>query len=188
MKILTHTFVALSFLTASSCMVKNDIQRDDTQVLTLVANQLCSQSKQGYYVLSGSSAVVSPTLTPNAFDASARRSLLTRNAQSTSLPFASVCANLKRVNAAEIDHYLERPKNDRPIGYDRWSAFYDRFADAQGVMRLSLPGYSVQGDLAIVEVSAACGETCGSGFFWILRKAAGHWKLDLQSSIQGWTS
>jgi hypothetical protein len=189
MKVWIRVVVATTtFLTVTSCTTRKDIQDDDVAVVSAVIKQLCHQSTGGFSVLSSSSAVVSPIFAPKALDASTRQSLLNRNASSAPLPEVETCPNLRRVDAQEIDRYLERPKNDRPPGYDRWSAFYGRFLNAQGVVRLSLPGYSEQGEVAVVQVSAACGETCGSGFFWVLHRVSGHWQLDFRNSVQGWVS
>jgi hypothetical protein len=91
---------------------------------------------------------------------------------------------LKRLDARKIDAYLEAPgKGDLE---ERWAAFYKKYPDINGIMTFSLPGYSAQGDVAIVQVSGSCGSLCGNGFFWILRRESGHWRVD--KAVQGWTS
>lgn len=159
---------------------------DDQQVISAVVNRLCDQKGAGYYFLSSSSATVAPYFTPEGVDESARRSLLDRNNNSEPLPVVDVCDGLKRMDQKEIDSYLEtRGKGSLP---ERWMAFYEKFPDAKGVMYLSLPGYSTQGDIAVVQVSGVCGWLCGGGSFWILQRVSGHWQVDKNKTVQGWTS
>ena len=189
MKTWTNAIVSLAiFLTIASCATRKDIHSYDTQVINAVVNQLCKQMGSGYYVLPLSSTVVDPAFTPRNFENGAIwQSLLDRNQRSVALPEVGDCDGLKVANQDEIDLYLKQKKSPQPGCY-RWCAFYRRFIDAQGIMSLSLPGYSNQGDFAVVQVSAACGQVCGSTSFWVLRRISGRWQLDPSKSVQGPTS
>lgn len=175
-----------AFLMAVSCATNRGITVEDEQVLSAVVDQLCRYHSNGYDLLSSLSAVVNPNFTPTNMDVSARQSLLDRNRSAASLPEFNTCEGLRRTDAKEIDNYLENPSWGAMR--ERWAAFYKRYVDAKGVMTLSLPGYSKSGDVAIVQVSGACNDLCGSGFFWVLRKVAGRWQVDPHRVIQGWTS
>jgi hypothetical protein len=157
-----------------------DIDRD---VLSSIVRQMCKQQISGYVVLSSTTSVVSPTFTPNGIDESARYSLLERNMTSFALPPIDSCKSMRLVVGGEISRYLEVSTLNM---HERWAAFYRKFTDASGVMTISLPGYSAEGDLAVVQVAASCGETCGGGSFWVLRKISGRWQVDVV--VPGWQS
>lgn len=155
------------------------ISGDDQQVISAVIGRLCEQNKSsGYYVLSSSSESVDPAFTPKGFDESARTSLLKRNRGSEVLPLFRSCDDLRRVDQLQLDADLRRATRDGVLAGNQWSAFYAKFPDSKGVIRLSLPDYSDLGDIAIVQVSVTCGDVCGSVFFWVLRRASDRWEVD----------
>ena len=172
-----------SLLWLASCATRRENSNQDVEVLSAVAAQLCTHKSNGVELLSSLTASVSREFTPSNLDESARESLFARNRSRTLLPELNICKNLRRTDGGEIDNYLE----NRSLGGmpERWIAFYKKYVDAEGVTWLSMPGYSTEGDLAIVQVSGACDYLCGSGFFWVLRKTAGQWQVE--RSIQGWT-
>lgn len=170
---------------ATSCAPHKDPD-DDFQVIAIVVKQLCQQKTHGYYVLSSATSVVDPFVTSRISKEPGQESLMERNKDSAPLPLVESCASLRIVDKAEIDRYMEIPIESRPMGFDAWSAFYAGFKGAQGLLTLSLPGYSTQRDIAIVQVAGACGELCGNGSFWILRKVSGRWQFE--KSVQGWIS
>jgi hypothetical protein len=123
-------------------------------------------------------------LIPTDIDESAQESLFARNQERIQLPKLDTCDNLNRTDAREIDKYLE----NRSLGGmpERWMAFYKKYPNVESITWLSVPGYSADGNLAIVQVSGACDSLCGNGFFWILRKTTEQWQIE--RSIEGWSS
>lgn len=177
------TVAALTLMTA--CMTRTHASNADRDVISAVVRQICKQTMADYIVLSSSTSVVIPVFTPGNMDEPARRSLLERNKVSAALPIVETCEALRLVDRLEIDRYLAASALD---SHDRWAAFYEKFTNAVGVMSLSLPGYSTDGDLAIVQVASACGETCGGGSFWLLRRVSGQWQVEVGKVIPGWQS
>jgi hypothetical protein len=167
----------------SACTIRKE-PNDDADVLAAVVKQMCPQDNHSYYVLSSMTATVWSSAARRIDDETARQSLIQRNKVATRLPVTESCAGLKLVESAEINSYLEA--NPRPAGYDGWAAFYSRFEGSGGLFMLSLPGYSEKRDMAVVQIASACGETCGDGTFWILRKTSGHWQFE--KAVHGWIS
>lgn len=182
--LLPASFILLAALIVLGACVRATGEYDvDRDVVSYIVRQMCIQKTSGYVVLSSATSTVSPTFTPTNIDESARRSLLERNKKSVALPPVDSCKSMRLVNGDEIDRYLELSK----LGmHERWAAFYEKFIDASGVMAISLPGYSTEGDLAVVQIAGSCGETCGGGSFWVLRKISGRWQVDVV--LPGWQS
>jgi len=63
-----------------------------------------------------------------------------------------------------------------------WDGFYQAFPGSSGILSLSLPGYSTNGNLAVVQVAYACGPLCGAGFYWVLEYVHGQWVVKERSS------
>ena len=168
-------------MATTSCATTRDTIGEDRQVLSAVVARLCNNRSTGYGLLSSRTGTVDADFVPKTFDDSARQSLLSRNSRSRDLPEVNTCEKLWRTDEREIDSYLE---NSNYGGLpERWIAFYKRFMDAKGVTWLSLPGYSANHDVAVVQVAGACDYLCGSSFFWILKKVSGRWQVD--SSLAG---
>ena len=155
----------------------------DQDVVSSVVRTMCEQKTSGYVVLSTATSTVSPAFAPTSIDESARRSLLERNEKPSVLPPVDICRSIRLIDGDEINRYFEQSNLDM---HERWTAFYERFADASGAMNISLPGYSTQGDIAVVQIGTSCGETCGGGSFWVLRRIAGRWQVDVV--LPGWQS
>lgn len=182
--LLPASFILLAALSALGACARGTREYDvDRDVVSSVVRQMCKQPTSGYVVLSSATSAVSPTFTPTSIDESARRSLLERNKRSVALPPVDSCSSMRLVDGDEINRYLELSNLDI---HERWVAFYKEFKDASGVMTISLPGYSTEGDLAIVQIAGSCGETCGGGSFWVLRKTSGRWQVDVV--VPGWQS
>jgi hypothetical protein len=169
-------------------MTKPQAYGADQEIIAAVIHQLCAQKTTGYLVLSSASSLEFPALTPTKMDESMRRSLLERNKTSVTLPVVKACGTLKFVDATELDNYFGAHGPATIPRGDPWEMFYKKFANASGMMSISLPGYSTDGMLAIVQVAAACGQTCGGGSFWILQRTSGHWRIARDKTVQGWVS
>jgi hypothetical protein len=72
------------------------------------------------------------------------------------------------------DAELESLFKDRRRG---WEAFYKKFPNAAGVWSFSLPGYNAQHTEALLSLSHSCGELCGTGHLYLLRKENGIWAV-----------
>lgn len=185
-----ETFLSsLLFLSVTACSTtQNRLSfNEDKDVIGAVFAQLCNQSKRdGYYFVPLETSIVDPSFAPNDIEISMRQSLIDRNRTHAPLPNVDACDGLRRIDAKELDSYLgDSRKEGVP---ERWMEFYEKNEGLEGVLSLSLPGYSSQGDLAIVQVSSSCGWLCGGGSFWLVKKASGKWRVDTSKKIPGWQS
>ena len=150
----------------------------DREVLATVTASICHRMHKGYEVLD--SVATSQGLSRASlrkFDRHAVANLLARNASSPRLPDGITCSRLKIVETAEITESFAPSSGIPPTNPPDWRHFYAAFPGANGVTRLSLPGYSEDGRVALVLVSGACDSLCGSGFLWELEKLDGTWMV-----------
>ncbi len=62
-------------------------------------------------------------------------------------------------------------------GQDGWQVFYKQYPNAGGYWTFSRPGYSSEGDEALLYVGHHCGWLCGTGHLYLLRKQDGEWRV-----------
>jgi hypothetical protein len=67
-----------------------------------------------------------------------------------------------------------------------WPAFYKRFPDSPGIVKLSRVGFSADGTQALFCASHTCGELCGGGWYMVMEKRGGHWVIERE--IEMWMS
>jgi hypothetical protein len=58
-----------------------------------------------------------------------------------------------------------------------WDAFYQRYPNAQGLMRLSRVGFNATMDQALVYVGNQSNYLAGAGVYYLLRKEDGTWRV-----------
>ena len=180
-----RSFAFLGALFVISCATFRGHNIDDQEIMSLTLREICNNREPGVFVLSSATAGVNPAFVPEDLDQATRQSLVQRNRNGVGLPAADACREKFIVlSAKEIDDYFEAPAKGGL--QERWSAFYERYPDVNGIMTLSLPGYSAQGDAALLQVSGTCGPLCGNGSFWIFRKEFGRWRVE--KATQGWTN
>ena len=70
--------------------------------------------------------------------------------------------------------YIEelRRVKGKPSG---WDLFYPKYPQAGGMTTISRPGFSKDGDLAIIYVGRHSNYLAGSGRLWVLQKQDGQW-------------
>lgn len=178
------SFVLSVVLLSSSCSMLNVRTSDDREITLIALREICDNEKPGLFVLSVTTAVVDRNFVIDDFDETTRQSLIQRNRTSIQLPATSTCRKLRLLAAGEMDSYFKAA--DKGGLQERWSAFHQEHPDINGIMTLSLPGYSKRGDEAILQVTGTCGPLCGNGSFWIFSKVSGRWRLE--KTVQGWSS
>lgn len=184
MRILQETAIVLAVMSLlTACATTTREYDTDRDVISAVVRQMCKQPVAEYVVLASATSIVNPAFTPSSIEESARRSLLERNKNPVALPVVHTCKFIRLVDREELDRYFEISDT-----HEQWLAFYSKFSNASGIMSFSLPGYSTQGDLAVVQIASSCGETCGGGSFWVLRKVSGRWEVEVGKVIPGWQS
>lgn len=67
-----------------------------------------------------------------------------------------------------------------------WNRFYKKYPGSSGVIGFSNEGFNSQMDQALVSTSRGCGGLCGAGYYVLLAKEQGVWKV--QSKVMTWVS
>lgn len=150
----------------------------DVEVLSAVVQRNCDMATRSSYgrvqIIPSKTDTIEVSSFPKAFNKSAIQSLLARNAIRHDLPQVKMCLGFKVVASAKIDS-LFNPAVSSTTQVPMWQPFHKAFPKAVGLLSLSLPGYSANGQVAIVQVSYACGPLCGSGGYWVLHRVNGNW-------------
>lgn len=151
---------------------------EDSAVLSVITHKLCSlaqaNSSSGYDVLPNTNDGVTADVWPASLDAHAMQSLVKRNDATQSLPSLSLCSRIRLVPAAWLHEFRG------------WAWFHAAFPGSSSVLRLSLPGYSSNGAVAIVLVSTTSGPLASGGNYWVLQKVHGKWVVVKQ--VIAWVS
>ena len=166
--------------TLSGCSRAEGSEGDDQAVLSAIMENRCnyaaSHSQGVRDLLSSESSPIDETQFPHEFDRDAVTSLRLRNEAPTSLPKIKLCEQYHLASQNDIKEGVAR---EAVTGSkDWWARFHKAFPDTHGIFYLSQPGYSKNGDLALVRVSVACGRLCGSAFYWVLRKIDTKWVIE----------
>jgi hypothetical protein len=147
-------------------------------VLSAITHQLCALAQangaSGYDVLPNTNDGATAEIFPAGLDAHAVQSLAKRNNTTQSLPSLSLCSRIRLVPAAWLNHF------------HGWAWFHAAFPGSSSVLRLSLPGYSRSGVVAIVLVSTTSGPLASGGYYWVLQKVHGKWVVIKQ--VPAWVS
>lgn len=107
------------------------------------------------------------------------RDLLRRNLSRKRLPAGIACSHIRVVSHERIKELFSHQAS-------AWRAFYSAFPGAEGIDRISLPGYSGDGRRAVVYRAGSCGDLCGAGFLVLLRKHGSAWIVE--RSVGVWIS
>lgn len=68
----------------------------------------------------------------------------------------------------------------RSSGDDAWSRFEEKYPDSNGFIEFSAVGFDRARDEALVYVSRSCGSACAAGWYVLLRRDAGGWRVENQ--------
>jgi len=175
-----------SLLTLGNLFAAEVSDREDSALLSAVLKRNCdyaaSRDEQKIIILSADSSPVGVTSVNYELDRGAVESLLLRNKTSHTLSRINLCPLYRLTPLRQIRAALE----PSVLGGGGWQEFHKVFPGAAGTAYLSLPGYSSNGELAIVQVSRGCDYFCGSGFNLVFRKVDGKWTFD--KSVPAWVS
>jgi hypothetical protein len=151
---------------------------EDSAVLEALLTTSCETASGGYWVISreANSADRVPDRVASAVSAAASHAI-DRSARSPLLPFVE-CPGLRWESMADIDAArrasTSAPRLEPPN--PGWEGFYARYPRAQGIIRVSLPGYSADGTVAAVFFSASAGSLASASSWRELRKVQGVWQ------------
>ncbi|MFZ0060403.1 MAG: hypothetical protein WAL47_00015 [Pyrinomonadaceae bacterium] len=71
--------------------------------------------------------------------------------------------------------------------FDRaWSRFYAKYPGSSGIIQFSNPGFNRDYTQAVVSTGRSCGGLCGEGYFILLTKDQGAWKI--KTKVGTWVS
>ena len=171
--------LALSYLSVRADPAAKSSEREDAAVLRAALNSQC-QSKEGYVLLS------STTVAPREDDdmgevdeSGAFADLKRRNGSSISLPESLACKGARLHREQEIRRFFDQdsmPAGKAPLD-EGWKKLFEAFPGATGWTSVSLPGYSPDGDVAVVYVAHHCGSLCGQGMYVYLHRTDDQWKV-----------
>lgn len=182
------TFLVLPCLSAQAGPVTQTPQREDATVLRAALHLQC-QAEDGYVLLS--STTVAPRETDDmgeADESGAFEDLKRRNGSTASLPESLACKGARLHREQEILRFFDQESmSDGKVSLDEaWKKLFESFPGATGWTSVSLPGYSPDGDIAVVYVAHHCGSLCGQGTYVYLRRANSQWKVLIRFPV--WVS
>ena len=150
----------------------------DSAVLSAVTHKLCdfakTNSASGYDVLPNTNEGATSDVWPESLNQQAATSLAKRNSTTQLLPSMYLCSYIRLVPAAWLHNFRG------------WAWFHAAFPGSSSVLRLSLPGYSRNGDIAVVLVSTTSGPLASGGYYWVLQSVHGKWVVVKQ--LSAWVS
>lgn len=182
------TFTVFPCLSSLAGSPVQTTQQEDTAVLQAALTSLC-QSKNGYVLLSLTTAGPRPADDMGDADQSGAYSdLERRNEAAALLPEDLACQGAKLIREQEIQRFFDHESNlANKVSLDEaWKKFYESFPGTTGWTSVSLPGYSPDGEIAIVYMAHYCGTLCGGGTYVYLRRINGKWKMLV--AFPGWVS
>jgi hypothetical protein len=146
----------------------------DRDVLAAVLKSSC-ELRDGKYTLLSSETQPAPSRIPKVPRRyrEAVRALAERNESPGKVPIDLECEGVKIKAASELDSIFS---GDRFIE-DKWGDFFRNFPRAREIMRVTLPGYSADGNSAVVYISGARGSLAGGGGLCLLERKGAEWRL-----------
>ena len=115
------------------------------------------------------------TLGVGGIDQGAAKSLVSRNQNSPVLPAFPLCSAVALASPEDISIAKRRMQS---VGCPGDNCEPQGASDRKGILYLSVPGYSNNAELAVVEVSYLCGSVCGWSGLMVFRRANGEWIFD----------
>jgi hypothetical protein len=181
-------FIALLALSSPVSSRFQVARNEDSAVLRVVLISLC-KAKNGYVLLSSSTAA--PRAEDDMGDADesgAFSDLKRRNGSAALLPEVLACKGAKLIRDQEIQRFFDQESNlANKVSLDEaWKKFYESFPGATGWTSVSLPGYSPDGEIAVVYMAHYCGTLCGGGSYVYLRRVKDKWEVLVD--FPGWVS
>jgi len=101
------------------------------------------------------------------------------------------CRPLTNALDVPINYVLVGSKDLEPLfpkgEFDRgWTRFYAKYPQSSGTIDFSNPGFNRDYTQAVVSTGRWCGGLCGAGYFVLLTKDRGAWKV--KTKIETWVS
>jgi hypothetical protein len=156
--------------------------RDDAAVLKAALSHLCPGN---YLIVQSTSAKPSEVERSRLgrFPTAALEDLWARNRASETLPLDNVCAGARMATRSEINTTFDKSRSTATDLNSLWKSFYEDFPGAWGLVRMSLPGYSPNGRLAVVYLETGRGGLAGEGSYLLLKKNKTKWRVVIRDSV-----
>lgn len=156
----------------------NDV---DLAVLKVVLNAEHRLPQDGFIVLSSTPAVPgSDADIGDADNSGAVDNLKQRSQIKTVFPSSLTSSGVHLLSDNEIQQATKRvpdASTKESLLHKGWESFYSAFPGSAGLMKISLPGYTAAGDIAVVYTSFRCGSLCGKGEYVYLHRVNGDWQI-----------
>jgi hypothetical protein len=179
-KVPSVAIALLATISSSSCVTADaaskDLMERDISVLTVVLQQrACQREDQKYQIVSDRPARATTTSVPQAWHSSAalNQELARRSKESTRWTHVDICSAVKIVEGSRIEAILAGD-NRIPVG---WDSFESAFPGAAGLIEVSLPAFTSDGNRAVVYLDTKCGVLCGAGFYIELKRTDEGWQV-----------
>jgi len=101
------------------------------------------------------------------------------------------CHHLANKLDVPVKYVLVGSKDLEPLfpkrGVDRgWDRFYAKYANSSGIIQFSNPGFNRDYTQSVVSTGRWCGGLCGAGYFLLLTKQGGAWRV--ATKVGTWVS
>jgi hypothetical protein len=156
------------------------VNGEDAVVLRAVLDAICRGDGKSYFVISDHS------LSSKDFESTLERgrpeysNVLRRNEIASHLPPIATCPSIRIVSETNIEAAFSRKipaAAQRSFQHPGWEGFYSTYPKANGLMRLSWPGYSSDRRRAVVIGSSQAESLIGFGFLYTLEKIDSTWRV-----------
>jgi hypothetical protein len=171
-------FVALPCLSAQAGPSAQTLEREDAAVLRAALSSQC-QAEDGYVLLSSTTVAPRGSDDLESIDESgAFADLKRRSGSAASLPESLECKGVRLHREQEIQRIFDGQSMaaGKASLDEAWKKLYESYPGATGWTSVSLPGYSPDGEIAVVYVAHHCGSLCGQGLYVYMRRAKDQWK------------
>ena len=177
------TVLTAVVLVAVSAIAAGDSSDDDAAVLKAVLARDC----EGQYLL-----VEAESARPFGSDSriirriprSTRESFKSRNQVSQHLPLRDVCLGASVVSRLEVEAAFKPPEDSRAWDLDSgWRTLFQSFPGSTSLVSMSFPGYSNDGDVAVVYLSIGRGSLAGNGSLVVLKRKHRQWLVVARKSL-----
>jgi hypothetical protein len=85
----------------------------------------------------------------------------------------SFCMPIELLSQSMLDSVRLRAPNEEAY----WEALKNRYPDGNGIIVLSSIGYDPAGDVAVLSLQLYCGQLCGMGMNFVVRRSGDRWRI-----------
>jgi len=161
------------------CVYTNVYASENNVVFLAALKGYCTSSDKN--VLQNKSVTITKDDLKNStatLNSEAIISLSVQNQEPQKLEF--ICEQLIVLSEEEIDlGFKNKPLKKYPRYLnEKWAGFFEKYSEAHGILKVSMPGYSSDRKYAVIYITSACGPLCGNSSLIQLKKLAGVWVVE----------